>query len=79
MPPTRQRRAEPLDWPLADLEIGQTFIVPITEQDGTLKTGCGRSVPHIRVLVSKASKALGRRFSCNLNRAGNNLEVSRSA
>jgi hypothetical protein len=76
--PTRRRPA-PLDWPLADLQIGQTFIAPLAMVDGTLCAGCGRPVNHLRVLVSGKAKSLGYTLHCTLNRAGSTLEVRRSA
>jgi hypothetical protein len=56
----KRRRQNAITWPIADLDIGQSFIIPMA--NGRDETG--RREDNIRVQVIKKGQILNRRFSC---------------
>jgi hypothetical protein len=60
------RRRNRIDWPMADLEIGQSFLLPMTNG----RDSQGHHEDSIRALVSKFNKKLHRRFGCRKVEAG---------
>ncbi len=68
-----QRQRSPLNWPIADLDVGQSFVIPTANgRDHT-----GRREDAIRVSVVKKGQVLNRRFSCR--KVENGLMIVRLA
>ena len=66
-----------IDWPIRDLEVGQSFAMPMTP---TLQAGPhGHPVGQLRVRASAVGQQLGRKFSLNADRAAGTLTVTRRA
>lgn len=60
-------------WPTPQLAVGEAFVIPM---DGGIDPE-GRTIEHVRVLVSRQAHRLGRRFSCRKTDDG--LAVVRTA